>query len=209
MSDLNLDWVKNNFDENSFVFFDIGCMDMRDSVRVRESMPKAKIYSFEASRDWTNNNLNTAIEYGIHYFQVAVCHIDGTIPFKSSVTQYGNPHLDSGSIFDLNPDDEQGKIYSEPYDVKAIRLETFCNKLNIVPDFVHIDVEGAEYKVFQNIGNYRPKCVWAEVNTFNHYDTKTSREEFDNLMFSLNYNKIFDSFRDSLYCQNNYAVTPY
>ena len=55
MSDLNLNWVKQNFDENNFVFFDVGCMNMDDSVKVRQEIPKAKIYAFECSNEWYDN----------------------------------------------------------------------------------------------------------------------------------------------------------
>jgi FkbM family methyltransferase len=208
MSSLNLNWIKENFDED-FVFFDVGCMDMRDSAQLKMMMPKAKVYAFECSNALLSVNLNRAIDFGIHYFHTAVCHIDGIIQFRQSLTQYGHQHLDSGSIFGLNPLDEQGKVYAQPYDVRSIRLETFCEKLNLVPDFIHIDVEGAELKVFQNIGNYKPKCVWAEVDTFEHYATGTTRSEFDNLMYSLGYVKIFDSKKDSLYKLTDFEVTPY
>ena len=209
MSDLNLNWVKQNFDENNFVFFDVGCMDMRDSVQVKMTMPKAKVYAFECSTELLVNNLNVSVEYGVHYFHTAVCHVDGVIDFNPSLTQYGHHHPDSGTIFGLNPEQPAGKVYGKSYLVRSVRLETFCDKLNVTPDFIHIDVEGAEYKVFENIGKHKPKCVWSEVNTFEHYTTGTSRQKYDELMYSLGYEKIFDSERDSLYKLKEFDVTPY
>jgi len=208
MSDLNFDWVKNNFDED-LIFFEVGCMNMNDTVRLRQTMPKAKIYTFEASKDWLITNLILAIDYGFHHFPTAVSDIDGEVNFRSSISQYGHQHLDSGSIFDLNPDDRQGKVYTDPYRVKSVRLETFCDRLNITPDFIHIDVEGAEYKVFQNIGKHKPKCVWAEVCTFEHYATGITRKQFDELMYSIGYDKIYNAERDSLYCLKEHKVSPY
>ena len=208
MSDLNMNWVKQNFPED-FVFFDVGSMNMDDSVSLRRVMPKAKIYAFEANNYWLEHNTRRAVDYGINYFQTAVSHIDGTIKYNPSLTQYGNEHPDSGSIFKINPSNQEGKVYGESYDVSSVRLETFCKRINVVPDFIHIDVEGAELKVFQGVGDYKPTCVWAEVVTFDHYLTGTSREEYDNLMRDLGYNKIFDGPRDSLYCLQGFKVTPY
>ena len=209
MSDLNLNWVKQNFDENNFVFFDVGCMNMDDSIKVRQEIPKAKIYAFECSNELYDNNSKRAFDNGIHYFHAAVCHVDGAVPFNPSLTQTGHHHPDSGSIFTVNPQDNHGKIYGTPYDAKAIRLESFCKRFNVIPDFVHIDVEGAELKVFQNVGECKPKCVWAEVVVFEHYLTGTNRSEFDQLMTDIGYNKIFDGSRDSLYCLADYKVTNY
>lgn len=208
MSQLNLNWIEKNFKED-FVFFDVGCMNMQDSVRLKSKMPKAKVYAFDCSSELLFKNLDTAVENGIHYFHTAVCHIDGKVPFRHSLTQHGNHHPDSGTIFDLNPQDRQGKVYAEPQEVRSVRLETFCKKLSVVPDFIHIDVEGAEFKVFENVGDCKPKCVWAEVDTFEHYATGITRIEFDNLMDSLGYIKIFQAPRDNLYRLKEFEVTPY
>jgi FkbM family methyltransferase len=209
MSDLNVNWLKSNFEEETFVFFDVGCMNMDDSIKVKQAMPKAKVYAFECSNEWWTNNTHRAIEHGIYYFHTAVCHVDGMIPFNPSLTQHGRHHPDSGSIFVVNPQDNHGKVYGEPYEAKSVRLETFCKRYNVMPDFVHIDVEGAELKVFENVGDCKPKCVWAEVVTFEHYLTGTNRNEFDQLMSNIGYNKIFDGSRDSLYCLKGFDVTPY
>ena len=94
---------------------------------------------------------------------------------------------------------------------KRQRLDTFCKQHNVTPDFIHIDVEGAEYKVFQNMGEYKPKCIWAEVGVFNCYDTNTSFTEFNQLMTELGYHMVYGppSGPDALYCLNDFKITEY
>jgi FkbM family methyltransferase len=208
MSELNFEWIRENFDQENFVFFDVGCADLGESICIRNLIPAAQIYSFECSEHWLEKNLITSSNHRIHYFHVAVSDIDGMVSFRPSLTQRGEPHPWSGSLFGLR-ELNSGKVYGNPYEVKSIRLETFCKEINVTPDFIHIDVEGAEFKVFQNIGSYKPKSVWAETGAFHHYSTGTSREEFDNLMLNLGYNKIFETLGDTLYCQTGFETTPY
>lgn len=208
MSELNFNWVKKNFNKDKFTFFEIGCADLGDSVHLKKMMPKANVYAFECASHWLNKNLESSVRNGIHYFHVAVSDIDGYINLYPSLTQHGESHLWSSSIFELK-ETNSGKTYGNPYKVPSVTIETFCKRLNVKPDFIHIDAEGAELKIFKNLGNIRPKCVWAEIAGFHHYDTKTSFEEFDNLMISLGYECKFNSRADALYCLNGLEVSPY
>ena len=212
MSFLNLEWIKENFDKDNFVFFEVGSAYIDTSIQVRSLMPNATIYAFEAANHWHESNEPAVIEKQIHYIKCAVSDVDGEILFYPSETQYGKPHPWSGSIFELYKGPGQfdhGKEYGKPYTVKSIRLETFCKEHNVCPDVIHIDVEGAELKVFQNIGEFKPKAVWAEVSAFGHYATGTSYEEFNSYMTSIDYRLVFETHNDGLYCLTDITTTPY
>jgi len=211
MSHLNLEWVKTNFSQYPFTFFDVGSADMDDSRRMKELMPLTNVYAFECANHWLDQNIIGSVNAGIHYFHCAVCDIDGTVQIYPSTTQHGIYHPYSSSVFEIEEHAalNSGKKYGDPYSVTSIRLETFCKKFNVTPDFIHIDVEGAEFKVFQNIGSYIPKCVWAEVCTFDHYKTGTSEEEFSTFMKSLGYYIVCHDNGDMLYCQAGFEITPY
>jgi FkbM family methyltransferase len=212
MSFFNLEWVKKNFDRNNLVFFEIGTAHIETSISVRKLFPNAEIYAFEAASHWHRENEEAALHHNIRYFKCAVCDEDGEVLFWPSTAQHGEPHPWSSSIFDLyrGPDSNTyGKEYGEPYLVECIRLDTFCNKHNICPDVIHIDAEGAEFKVFQAIGDYKPKCVWAEICAFGHYLTGVDYEQFNALMESIGYKIIFKTDNDALYCLNNIITTPY
>jgi FkbM family methyltransferase len=217
MSFLNTNWVVDNFKNNDFTFFEIGLAGIVQSVsyKLKEAIPSGKFYTFEAAKYWHEHNIEVAKNIGIEYIQCAVCDTDGEILFYPSLTQNGEPHLWSSSIFqlDMTPGSNTfNKLYGEPYLVKSIKLETFCKEFNITPDFIHIDVEGAEFKVFKNMGEYKPKCIWAEVGAFKHYDTKTNFEEFNSYLESIGYYLVFidsNNPNDALYCLNEFKITNY
>jgi FkbM family methyltransferase len=178
---------------------------------VKRTIPTAKLYGFEAFDYWHAGNEETAFKEDIHYFKGAVSDIDGTIMFNPSLTQHEKDHPFSGSIFkplDHHLEFHQ-QVYGEPLLISSIRLETFCKEFNVTPDFIHIDTEGAEFKIFQNIGEYKPKCVWSEICGFQVYDTHTSFDDFDLLMTTLGYYKVYSDNSDALYCQLGFEITPY
>lgn len=211
MTQLNLEWVKENFNKENLVVFDIGAADMEVSKMIRQMVPTAKLYAFEAFDFWHERNEESSLKYNINYFKVAVCDKDGTTIFYPCLTEHGRNHPYSGSIFkpmDFHIEFHE-QVYGNPITIDSIRLETFCKEHNITPDFIHIDVEGAELKVFQNIGQYKPKCIWAEICAFGCYDTKISSDDFDSLLSNLGYYKVYQSNADALYCLNDFKITTY
>lgn len=208
MSDLNFNWVAENFNKDTFVFFDIGSAGLTDPIALRIQIPAAKFYSFECSDQWLKENSTSAVRTGVHYFHCAVSDKDGYETFYPSNTLDGRPWPWSGST--CRPVLEEGFEWGTPYTVDSIRLDTFCDRFGVSPDFIHIDVQGGEYKVFSGIGKYRPKCVWAEVSEFEHlYDTGITAAMFDELMYSLGYVKHFQHQCDALYCLADFNPTPY
>ena len=85
--------------------------------------------------------------------------------------------------------------------------EKFCNDNNISPDFIHIDVEGAEYNVFMKLGEHRPKGIWVEMIGYRYYQNGRSDRseiedidyELDDLLKSYGYYAAFQSNDDWLY----------
>lgn len=207
MTILNLNWLKENFNYENITIFDIGCAGMEMALAARSMLPLAKIYAFEAYDLWHEQNIIKASNNNINYCKSAVCDTDGTSLFYPSLKQNNDTHFLSSSIF--RPTQLWGKVYGDPYEINCIRLETFCKEFNLTPDFIHIDVEGAELKVFQNIGKYKPKCIWAEVCAFDCYDTNTTEAKFDLLMTELGYYKAYSDNKDALYCQSGFEIAPY
>ena len=211
MTELNLTWIKETFNKENRVVFDIGAANMEVSKSIRHMIPSAKLYAFEAFNFWHTENENAALQLSINYFKVAVCDIDGTTIFHPCLTQHRKNHPFSGSIFrpmDFHTELHE-QVYSDPITIDSIRLETFCKEHNITPDFIHIDVEGAELKVFQNIGEYKPKCIWAETCAFGCYDTNITIDDLDSLLSELGYYKVYQGNADTLYCQTAFEITPY
>ena len=99
--------------------------------------------------------------------------------------------------------------FSNPITVESITLETYCQKNNVCPDFVHIDVQGAEYKVFSKLGKLKPKFVWAEICEFDRYQTGVTYNDFHKLMSSLGYQKIYQDGPDELFKLETINCTDY
>lgn len=212
MTALNLNWVKENFNkEEHFTFFDVGAADLEASIALKQLMPSANVYAFEAFDNFHEINDEVALKEGIHYHKGAVSAIDGIVTFYPSIMQGAHKHPFSGSIFKpvTSHVEKHAQVYGDSVTVDSIRLETFCKEHNITPDFIHIDVEGAEVKVLANMGNHKPKCIWAETCAFVCYDTNTSSIVLDYMLHKLGYYKVYSNGMDTLYCQRDFVITPY
>ena len=213
MSDLNTKWVLENFSDKPINFFDIGAAQVSgDAIVFKTTLPNATIYAFECAEIYREHNFQFAQWYDIKYFHCAMSDKNGTATFYPSDTYNGNHHPYSGSICKptMTITSSGEFVWGEPYTVETIRLDTFCDKHNVYPDIIHIDVQGAEYKVLSSMGNYRPLCIWAEVNEFeNCYETNVKYKDFNELMISLGYIKHHSTGLDELYVLSNLVVTPY
>ena len=39
--------------------------------------------------------------------------------------------------------------WGETYKIKSKTLNTICNEYDVIPDFIHVDAQGAEYNIFK------------------------------------------------------------
>lgn len=209
MSNLNLSWLAENLNPNAIIF-DIGAADLNDTRKIKEIIPSATIYAFECSKFWEQHNKKVAVEYGINYFHLAMSDTIGTLTFYPSNILDGKEWPWSGSVCEpgTNLLNERW-TWGDSYTVDSTTLEIFCQEYNVSPDFIHIDVQGAEYKVFSAIGNLRPSIIWAEISEFHLYETGTTYDNFRTLLESLGYNEQFKDSFDALYVLNKIRVKNY
>jgi FkbM family methyltransferase len=208
MSELNLNWLQENFKDKETVVFDIGAADLYDTTRIRQMLPHARLYSFECNKVWEMRNYDTAVCQGIHHFQCAVTDVDGEDTFYPSHTLKKEPWHYSGSM--CPPIEISDFEWGSPYNVRTIRLDTFCEKFNVSPDFIHIDVQGAEYKVLSCLGKHRPMAIWAEICEFESvYKTGTTYREFVELMTTLGYTSMGRYNGDELFMHATSTLTDY
>jgi FkbM family methyltransferase len=209
MSNLNLTWLANNLRPNA-VIFDIGAADLNDTRRIKAGLPDATFYAFECAKSWAAQNKQTAVEHGINYYHMAMSDTVGTLTFHPSAVLDGQEWPWSGSVCEPGPNllNERWK-WGEGYTVPSTTLESFCAEHNLSPDFIHIDVQGAEFRVFSAVGSLRPGIVWAEISEFHMYKTGTTYDNFKALMESLGYVEQFKDSCDALYTLNNFNITEY
>jgi len=209
MSNLNLIWLANNLKPNAVVF-DIGAADLNDTRRIKAELSSATFYAFECASSWEQQNKQTAVEHGINYHHMAMSDTVGTLTFYPSTVLDGQEWPWSGSVCKPGPNllNERWK-WGDGYTVPSTTLEAFCSENNVSPDFVHIDVQGAEHRVFSAIGNIRPSIAWAEISEFHMYKTGTTYDNFKALMESLGYIERFKDSCDALYTLHNFNITEY
>ena len=206
MSDLSTDFLVSNFYDKEINFFNIGCSDLGDTIDFKNHLPNAKFYAFECNENFREGNKVRAAEHGINYFHYALSDVEDKITYYPSETLNGQKdwYISSSTLKPI-PTEYFNLTYGEPYFVQSIMLDKFCNEKYISPDFVHIDVEGAEYKVLSKLGKYRPLCIWSEICAFDvFYESGTSYEDFDNLLFGYGYTKLHSSNNDALYIHDSF-----
>jgi len=209
MSELSIPWLQTNFSDTPITIFDIGCADMNDTLNFKGALPNAVFYAFECGEYWLENNTQLASMHKVNYFHMAVSNVDGELEFYPSESHKGieNWWLSGSTCKPItNPYD---LTWGTPYTVKSIRLDTFCKIHNIIPDIIHIDAEGAEYNVLSSMGEYKPKCIWAEITEFQSHDTGITYSKFSELMQNLGYIKWHHNKSDDLYVLPQYNFTPY
>jgi len=202
MSDFNISWLKENFPDTSIVIFDIGCADLSDSIRFRRYLPHSQIYSFECSPIWQLDNQKLSSEYQINYFNLAVSDETGESHFWPCRFQSNND-VDryAGSMI---PESNPNKIWESPVIVKTISFNEFCQTNQVIPDFIHIDVEGMEPRILSSIDNkFLPKIIWAE-----NVRDQTQRKNLQDTMFSRGFD-FFDDGYDTLYWQKGSLLSRY
>lgn len=217
MSSFNLNWINQfNLNKSNLVIFDIGAHNFADSVNFKMNFPHASVYAFEADTINVEKYGKNAEQYGVKVVNLAMSDTNGEATFYNSETLHGAEWTCSGSLMKpviakgTKEGTHEGLLYNvEGYSVKTIKFETFCDDNKIIPNVLHIDVQGAEKSVMSAIGKYRPELVFAETCEFDTYVTNTNLEEFDALMSSLGYEIKQRLQFDTLYLHKEKTHNPF
>ena len=200
MSDINLQWLVDNFSNKKSVIFDVGCADVNgDSTVFKKLIPDSEVYAFECSQTWKEHNEYHAKNNGIHYFHVAMSDNTDGVTFYPSDKNNEQDWPWSGST--CKPGkylDSVGLKFAEPYTVPSVTLNQFCREHEVFPDFIHIDAQGAEYIIFKDM-TVRPLAIWAEISEFHLYDTGVTYDMFNEMMLRYGYEQKYLDSHDTLY----------
>lgn len=210
MSDINLQWLVDNFSNRDIVIFDIGCADVSgDSKLFKTLLPNAEVYAFECSETWREHNILHAEQANIHYFHVAMSDNTEGVTFYPSANYQEQTWPWSGSIYKPSDYlDSVGLKFGEAYTVPSITLNQFCSEHNVTPNFIHIDAQGAEYNIFKDM-QIRPEAIWAEISEFHLYDTGVTYNEFNQMMLNYGYQQKYLDTHDTLYVLDTVNFTEY
>ena len=125
---------------------------------------------------------------GVKCFEVACSDKNGTMEFHSSNFQNSKAHGQSGSL--LTPTGHKKHFkeikFDSPISVTSIRLDDWIENERVPsPDFIHMDVQGAELMVLEGMGRYLEKTslIWLEVENLTLYDGQPLKKDVE-LFFS-------------------------
>lgn len=180
------------------IIFDIGACEGEDTVRYARRFPRARLFAFEplpANQALVRANL---ARYGIDRAELVplalsdragetVFHVSSGRPpdeFAGRDWNYGNK---SSSL--LAPA-VAGPMYGwvefkERITVRTATLDDFCAERGIPAiDFIHMDVQGAEWLVLQGAHRMLPRtgALWLEVSDRALYAGQRLRPELERLM---------------------------
>ncbi len=118
------------------IIFDLGVnYGIHSMLFSRLTGEAGRVYSFEplpANIEDLNNHIAANGIKNIKIEEFAISNKEGSVSFKLS------SHGGQGSVIGI------GRESGETLDVKTTTLDKFCRENKVVPDFIKIDIEGAE-----------------------------------------------------------------
>lgn len=132
-----------NLQDIPTTILDVGSNVGLSVVYFKLKYPNATIYAFEPDPEtFKKLQKNTSQFSGIHCFNLAVSDLDGHERF------YLYPESSMSSSLIKRVDNQ------DCLDIESIKLDTFISKFDIKSvDLMKVDIEGAEYRVFNNFKN--------------------------------------------------------
>lgn len=209
MSNFNIKWIRENFSKDLTIFY-IGAADLTGVINFRHYLPESNLFAFECSNYWIEKFpiREQAKHFNINYNQIALSDQIGKINFYPCVKYKENDWPVSSSIYE--PTDSLNYLqFEKPITIESNTLENFCAQTNTYPDFIHIDVQGAEFAILSHLGKNLPKAIWAEICEFENYKTGVKYVNFKELMRSLGYELFYRDGPDELYKLKTFICSNY
>lgn len=192
--------------------FDIGAHTFSDSLEFKAKCPEADVYAFEPDTYNLSTFAQRARDAGIVVCEHAFGDEDAEVKFFPSESFKGAKWTASGSIVEPVTKENssegishEGLLYNlDGYKVECKTIQTFCKEMDIDRvDYMHIDTQGAEYRILRNLGDIRPFLIMAETSEYTNYKTGITVEIFDDLMTSLGYSILQRFDFDTLYTHSS------
>jgi FkbM family methyltransferase len=223
--------LKTLFNQSDpLVIFDIGSCEGEDSIRYSRLFPNAHIYAAEPLPKNLERMKASLAKYGVKNVEilpVALSSQKGRTTFYVSSGQREGyePDVDwdfgnkSSSL--LPPDETMRDIYpwlkfNETIEVETDTLQNICAARAITHiDFIHMDVQGAEYQVLTGAGELlrSTTLLWLEVAKQSMYKDQALKTQIEQFMAQNGFLKlkenVDDLTGDQLYFNKRYFNNPY
>lgn len=161
-----------SFDDIKCVF-EIGSRDAIESIYFENTFPNARIYAFEPNPTQHSicvSNVLKAQTTRVSVEQYALSNIQGTVDFYITPGNVGASSMLRPHFVPWTHDQRVQKI-----EVFSIKLDSFCEKENIKPDIIWMDVQGNELNVLYGAKNSldNVQVIYTEAGVIPYYDNHT------------------------------------
>ena len=182
----NTAWLKD-----PQVIIDVGAWDFGDSIRLKKAFPKAKVIACETLPDNYYKFAPFAIQNNVDAINCAVTNKNGPVAFYEGKHVHG----DNAQSSLLEPSDAYKAIYGNIVShtkssstAVGLTLDSIADISGVKSiDLLHVDVEGAEYQVFEGMEKIKPKMIFAEFLIDGGWNGQKSFDETYSLLFSMGY----------------------
>ena len=192
------------------VVLELGSFDGGDALRFARSFPNARIVTAEADPVRVEVVIKNLAHTHTEVVNNAICSKDGPIDWYASkingkVDGQGSLYQHTDEYKEKFPHIEQT---TESVTVDGLRFDRMCEVNNIDEiDFMHMDIEGAEFDALSSMGKIRPKLIFMEMLP-DYFDNVRGEDEIQALLASYNYVLVARLSQDRLYIHqpksNNY-----
>jgi FkbM family methyltransferase len=188
------------------VIVDVGAWDFGDSIRLKRAFPNAKVIACEMLPSNYYRFAPFAIQNGVDVINCAVTNKNGPVEFYEGKHIHG----DNAQSSLLEPADSYKYLYGgivthtkSSSTAVGFTLDSVAEISGVESiDFLHIDVEGAEYQVFEGMQNIKPKMIFAEFLIDGGWKGQKSFNETYELLFSMGYTLAASLGHDRLFVLN-------
>lgn len=171
--------INDNFDKDQIsVIFEVGALDAKDALLLKNEFPKANVFAIEGLADNYNNYMKDLKE--ITPINAIICDRDGTIDYHKKTINGIHGIFNRG-------DQYPGEIIK---DVPCCTMKTLCKEYNLdFIDVIKIDVEGATYEVLKGIGDLLStiKMMHIETETIPYFQGQKLHHEVIELLEENNF----------------------
>lgn len=185
--------------ESKLIIFDIGACEGEDSIRYSHLFPEARIFSFEplpSNQDLIRHHFARHKAVRCELVPLALSDRCGTADFfvSSGAPQektlgeewnYGNKSNSLLPPGDFQKEQTPWLKFETKQTVQTDTLDNFCKSRKIDHiDFIHMDVQGAEWLVLQGAVHMVPhiKAIWLEVANKEVYRGQKIKKDIEELL---------------------------
>jgi FkbM family methyltransferase len=183
------------------VVLELGSFDGGDALRFARAFPNTRIVTVEADPVRVEVVIKNLAHTHAEVVNNAVCLKDGPIDWYTSkidgkVDGQGSLYQHSDEYKEKFPHIEQT---TESVTVDGLRFDRLCELNNIDEiDFMHMDIEGAEFDALSSMGNIRPKLIFMEMLP-NYFEKVEVGKAIEKLLASFGYTLVARLSQDRLY----------